>query len=410
VGSSSLVAGIASYIAHLPRETLFIGVAAAAVGIHAAVRDTSTRTLARVLGGATLGYLVVFHHFSSAPVREPLFHVILMRFWPQANLVLFAFAGVGFARGVDRLADAVRARGLLVGPSFEAAWPRLVLGLALVFPILQGVLTFPSTDRHRDDHVQRYGSALLDPLPRGSMLVVKGDLANFALRYMQSCEKRRLDVNVVAQEALTLYWHVTGASGGAQNLETFFKERVPAVPVFTSGWIYLAADRTWEDSHEAWSLGFLASVRDKKDPPDADAFVATSERSLALFTPDVLADLERFAEGTWEQDVLGAYWRGMFRHGAGLVLLGLRNSAERRTLTAGIAVLDRVIRASVPPPPMAFKFLGIAHATLGDLSDPGVVKNEHVKGMEEAWRRYLQLADPGDSDLPKIRARLGLGK
>ena len=49
---------------------------------------------------------------------------------------------------------------------------------------------------------------VLDKFPVGSRVIVKGDLFTNSLRYLQQCEGRRTDVELVDQAMLTYRWFV----------------------------------------------------------------------------------------------------------------------------------------------------------------------------------------------------------
>src|SRR6185369_16699247 len=131
------------------------------------------------------------------PLGDPLLAAVLARFWQQADVIVFVFLGIGCARAMP----------FLFGYRHAPAW---VLTAALITTRL--MLSFQVQDESHNDVVARYARALLEPLPRGALLLTKGDLVTNSIRYAQACEHVRPDVTVLDQELMTKRWYVERAA------------------------------------------------------------------------------------------------------------------------------------------------------------------------------------------------------
>jgi hypothetical protein len=138
-----------------------------------------------------LFYIGVFHSLSNMPLRDPLLYAVHARFWMQPNLLLFVLAGVG-CTAVFALGPRVSA--LSARPRVRGAIAALAVGAAGVGVASAAARARPALDHSQNDVLNRYGRALLEPLPRGALLVTSFDMQWTAARYVQTCERVRPDV------------------------------------------------------------------------------------------------------------------------------------------------------------------------------------------------------------------------
>eukprot|EP00940_MAST-03C_sp_MAST-3C-sp2_P000921 g921.t1 len=121
--------------------------------------ETSFIFAGRALLSAYVFYMLVFHSLSNLPLDEGL----LLR--EIATLTLFS------------LATAVQV----------SRW-------------------IPELDMRHAPHVEMYGRALLDPLPRGAILLTAYDVQWTVARYLQECEGFRTDVVLMSQPMMSYTW------------------------------------------------------------------------------------------------------------------------------------------------------------------------------------------------------------
>lgn len=137
------------------------------------------------------------------PLDNPLLYGVHARFWQQPHLVTSVAAGVGLhaaagwlegrpaaavgagvkSKRPERECDrrAVEASGVVVG-----AWVLATAAAAAL--MLRGMAT---NDHSGTRYLENYARALLDPLPRGSIIMLSWDQQWTVTRYLQTCENYR---------------------------------------------------------------------------------------------------------------------------------------------------------------------------------------------------------------------------
>src|SRR5262249_43343570 len=135
-------------------------------------------------------YLLIFHNLSNLSLSDPLSYDVVTRFWQQANIMVFAWLGLGFA------AIAV----------FLQRWRFAVPGLAVAMIAAQIAIHYHALDQHANWAVRQYAEALLKPLPQGALMFSKGDIQSHPMRYVQVCEGYRTDVRVLDRPLLSYPW------------------------------------------------------------------------------------------------------------------------------------------------------------------------------------------------------------
>ncbi|KAJ1482685.1 hypothetical protein T484DRAFT_1803171 [Baffinella frigidus] len=150
-GWATLLRGVSLYFANLPAETLFIGPVLAAVGLF----------------GAWGVCVTVFHALANLPLDHPkhaeLFRAVHARFWLQPNTLLAPVSAVG-------------------------------------------ALHWETCDRSTEWGVWECGWAVLDSVPLGGVLMVKGDLNTNAVRYLTQCEGARPNVAQLDLSHMSYPW------------------------------------------------------------------------------------------------------------------------------------------------------------------------------------------------------------
>jgi len=168
-----------------------------------------SRRVTWALGTAWVLSLVAFGFASLEPSQErlELRNSMMARFWMQANLLVFMWAGVGMdwlsyvvARGQSRVGRRQDARS-----SFNPI-SSLAHAVCMVLALWQFQKHYAMSDQHANTYFEKYTRSLLEPLPRDSVLLVNHDVQWNSLRYMQVCENYRPDVTVLNLSLMSLPW------------------------------------------------------------------------------------------------------------------------------------------------------------------------------------------------------------
>lgn len=155
-----------------------------------------------------LFYFTIFHSLSNMPLKDPLLNAVHARFWMQPNTLIFPLAAVGVAGTFDLflfIISAVRSDDDIMR---QVSPP---LSLALIAIATSSILTAhirarPLVDHSRNDVMDRYGRALLEPLPPNAMLITSFDMQWTAARYLQTCEHVRSDIVLLNAPVASYSW------------------------------------------------------------------------------------------------------------------------------------------------------------------------------------------------------------
>jgi hypothetical protein len=381
-----------AYLGHLPGPLLLAGVPLAAAGALAAWRSLRWTVAAFLL------YVILFHALSNLSIRDPLMREVQARFWLQADLLVFAWLGLGFAR--------------LAIPGRAAA------GLAAAAVALAVGLQFRAHDQRGNRVVEALGRSILDSLPKDALLLVKGDIVSNSVRYLQRCEGARPDVRAVDQEMMSYRWFVRTRAAALEgvvfpgvvynpfepdgfSIRAFLDANLDRAPVFVAGG-YKDGDSSHEGAFVGWPHGFVDRVyRKDRDPTELGAWLASSAPLVprADAFPGLAARASR--SGSWEALVATMIVEASYRRGYRLLGHALDHGDDPSALTEAARLFEAVITEKPELQPFVYKNLGIAYSRLASRDPAAPAK------MVEAWRRYLDRADPGDKDLPAIRQAVG---
>src|SRR5262249_3938135 len=122
---------------------------------------------------------------------------IQSRFWLQANLILFVWAGIGLW-ALTFVVPSRFARAVRVG------LPLVALG-GVVLPL---ALHYRVQDRSQTSEVRDFARAVLETMPRDALLISSGDYLTNSMRYLQDHESIRSDVHIVDLNMLQQPWEV----------------------------------------------------------------------------------------------------------------------------------------------------------------------------------------------------------
>jgi hypothetical protein len=386
---------IALYFRQLAPELLWVFPAVALGGAAATARRDP---LARLWLGALAVYVLVFCALANVELEDQLSVTVQKRFFQMPNLVVCAFAGLGLAELARRL------------PSEIARVA--VAALALAVPVASAALRFERLDQHENQTFVEYGHAVLDPLPEGAILVIKGDQQFSSIAYVQACEGFRTDVHVLSLGYLTRPWslrwlahnhpEVNLAPPSAFGAKAY--DVVDRLGAPTGGRrLFLLFDLLGEDKHHhepygslPWGMAREMFVGNR--PLDIDPWLETNHKAMGMLDRRWLL---RFGRDTWESEVMGAYRSAGLAFGAFALQLAQQTheaSGDMELLATAIDALVAVepLFRSEPYAPL-YKTLGAAYELLA-ATDPAAVPS-----MLRAYRRFLEMAGD-DPQVPEIRA------
>jgi hypothetical protein len=376
------------------------GVALGAVGLVASLRAARVRPFGWVAPVPPLLGVLVVVALGNLPVADPLHRGIVARFWQQPDLYWFAWCGWGLA-WIGR-----RAPWRLVGPA-----------LCLAVACLQPATHWRQMDRHHSHLVHDYGEEILRALPRGALVLTKGDLITNSVRYVQLAEGRRPDVRVIDQELLATSWEPSRlmelypelafpAAGHAAaegdeapasgfTIRQFIDANAGRMPVVVCGG-FKEGDLAAHAAYVLSSLGLCESVHPTGTVVGIDAFVEESAAAL----PQIDFAGQARPPGSWEEVVWNDYWAARERRAADLITMAGHDVARRPRLAMAAAILEDILRSDPQAPALVYKALAIADGRIG------LDTAEQRSRTAEAWRQYLRAAPRSDPQLPAIEREL----
>jgi hypothetical protein len=262
-------------------------------------------------------------------------------------------------------------------------------------------------DHHADDTVARYGRALLEPLPPGTLLLTRGDLVTNVARYLQTCDGLRPDVVILDQELLTKPWYVARAARahpalrfpGAVydparddgfSMRAFLDANADGRPIAVYP-EWKTGDPSTSGVYELTPAGLALEVTRVGAAPALD--VRRRDGAAALRTLDDYRwnRLGSYAPGTWERVAREDVWSAQHRYGWWLLTQAIVPDADPSLLASARVHLERAAHSHPDPPWFVFRNLGMVYERLA-LRDPKFRERQLV-----AWRRYLATA-PADDD------------
>jgi hypothetical protein len=393
--SGSLIEQVGLFLGYLWSAFTPVGVGIAAVG---AAWLTLRRTVeAFALWAWLLMAGLIFVLLANPPLTDPVTRGVLERFYILPSIPVAIFVGVGTWRLALLAGEALARAGRHPSPQ---ARPRLVVvavaAAVAVAPLGLAAARIPDVNQDSNRLVSRYAMDLLDPLPPGALLLMRGDENYTTVLYAQEVVGMRPDVIALDTELLKLNGYVDQArlehpdlvipfssydGGRATTISDLIDRAIDSRPVFVVGQMQedLArrfdlsvvglASRVYPNGQVSYDLAGL-----RADPGQLDR----------LHVPD-----RAWPETTWEEAITAHYADLAFHTGVALQALGPQPDA---------AEVERFYRTAIrlnPWLPAAYKNLGILLQT--NAGSP----SEIVR----VWEEYLQL-NPGDPEAAAIRSQI----
>ncbi len=386
------------YLGSLPKETLYLGVPFVVFALVSAVQERGL-WLATVWG--LLFYLLVFEWLGNLRLNVPVNRVVFSRFWQQPNILVFAWIGLGIAWVARR-------------ESFKKYGPIV----AILIVSLQCGINFRTQDQHDNRMLEKYGLAILEPLPKNALYLTKGDADSYVLKYLQYCEGNRPDVVLLDRSMLTHSWMKNNIEknfptvvvpGSALNvgydLKAFIDSNIDHFPIYSDPMIPDEEDmKSWTDSYETIPFGFSERWVRK-------GTVLTSRESLEQRKKDLIeterwfrpAEWFRYRHGGWEAFVFDRVWYDRALVASQLIQFSLSTPTQDfKLLSEAVSVLSPMesLDERSEAAPSNYKWLAIAYGGLAHQDTAFTPK------AVNAFRRYASVAPSDDTEMTAIRQML----
>jgi hypothetical protein len=384
-GSGSWAPSLADLVRRLAASTWG---AAPVLLIAAAVRalkpGNAGGRLAALCLATLVFYVAVFAALANLRWDDLLHRTVQDRFWQQAVVLVAALMGTGLHEIVQRVSPF----GRVLGP----AW---ALGLSATMAAVH----FPAADHRGRTFFRDYGRAILEPLPKGALLLVTSDEAVGSVRYLQEVEGLRKDVRTVAPGQVTRPWFRAQAAaqdvvlpaGETFTARAFFDANAPRGRIFVVNRVPWLA--TLEEAYSLWAAGLVEELTPKGSPPDLDDWVLRVEEAYARFDPRAG---QRFPPGSWERYLADNWMKLDRRFSQELPRAALARGEDPRAARAVVRGLSGFVSRQATPDAAAHKNLGVAYQFLA--------RREPSARLEMArhWRQALAL-NPSDPDREAMR-------
>lgn len=431
-------------------ETLAAPVWLAGAGlVAAAYSGTRTAWYLRAAGSLVAAfalYLGVFSYLSNLAFT-PLFLGVQKRFWMQANLYVFIFAGVGLdaaSRAAARFttapppapssSTAAEARRQ-TQPTARGRATQGFSGVALLLMVHILIMRHLPINNHRQNRsVDVYGRKILESLPPGAVLLVNGDLNNNAPKYLQQCEGLRTDVDILGLQQMSWSWwvpmqrhhypnisfpgnryHVStpGSFNMGRFLDANFDRRVARRSrraIFLCGQ-WKAGDASAETSYELLPYGLCNRVvRRGSKPRKMHGFLKKSWDALPKMTDLGVWDPVKYTDDSWEHVAFFDTWhRTVYLSGLISFHASQRGDAEPALLDLGKIAFDyvfsprvrRLLKANGIYRADDYRGAGIVYGRWAAGQTKGKARTKAEKRMVKLWKKYLELK-PEDNELQQF--------
>ena len=393
--SADFWGGVTLYAKHIFQTTLFLGPVLAIFGCWAFQKKALWRGTCRLLLVSWLAYLIVFHALANFPLDDPFYLGIFMRFWQQADILIFLFAGLGVAAFAKNRA------------------PLICSGLVVVLVALQFGINFEKSDQHRNRGFKNMAEEFLKPLPPQTLFLSEGDLETNTIRYIQSCENYRSDVIVMDRTLMGYAWGTKifqshfpkvnfpgdryrffpNRSGGGFLLQDFLTANIGQYPIFMAD-SEPREDESWKATFFTWPYGLSSRVF-PKDPPHDLAWYQTQSAPyyIGLEEPSqVIPPAE-----SWDKKLWNTQWETPHRQALGFLNYALDHGNDYAALKKGSGILETLIQKDPMPTPSMLKNLGVFYQWLAATEPDAAGKASAI------WQRYLESAPTTDPAIPQIR-------
>jgi len=377
-------------------QFLYLGLGLVAYGLFLFwKKDRKLDKIGTALLATFVFYTLSFHLLANLDLSNRLFYDVQSRFWLAPNMILCLF----FVYGLN---------------SAFSKWPHWkTRGFAAVMVLataLQVGLHYRMEDYSKNTMFYDLGKSLLDGVPKGSLIFMRGDVYVNAIRYMQTVENYRTDVMSIPFDLLWWPWmkpiiqehfpniafpgkvyRYRRSSLGEFTLVDFFEANQGKFPMY----IGKLADYETQNITQKFQLlpiGFLNKILPKNAPFDFETY----KKDIEAFTY-VPPGKEEIRDKSWEAFIYYNYWDRELEKSKIIFENAAKSGGNKEMLNYGAKMLEALIEKNPEAPPGAYRNLGVAYQLLSKTNPLYLPK------MVEAWKKYLSFDPKDDPQSQQIR-------
>jgi hypothetical protein len=324
--------------------------------------------------------VATFTAFANDDVHVPLLREVVARFWQQPAIFCCAWAAIGVATLVSRVATQARA--------LPAA--------AVAAGALQLATHFHEEDRSGNQIIHNYGAEILRMAPQGALLVVQGDIVMNSVLYLQATGMRP-DVRVVDQQVYGSPWATARLSArypeiripSSDAMVALFDANFGARPIVVCGGV---KDPSADGHYTLHPLGFCGLLGPTPDPTSDEEWIARDKEAL----PRVDFAGQAHPSGSWEEVVWDQYWTAHRTWAKRLLSLAGHDESKRPLVRLAATTLQDLLQKDPDATPQDYKSFAQAERRLGRDTP------EQRARVAEAWRNYLRVAPANETQRQAI--------
>ena len=384
------------------RQASYFGLPLAAYGLQDKIRKEGWLGLAGLSLLSFLFYLLVFHSLANMPLSDPIYFSAFTRFWQQADIFVFIWAGLGFSALTFTLSNEQNTR-------FFA----LISGMTVLLILVPASLRYRQQDQRGNFTFDRLGHFILDPLPQNAAVFTLGDIDTNSARYLQSCEGVRPDVALMDRAMMNYEWQTKRLSQHFPRLSIpgrHLSYPGEATPGFSLGDLFLAntaqmpvfispqhanEDRRWKADFYSFTYGMTDRILPKNSKIDPQLYFLESGQ---LHPQKTRLSSAAGVESIWERYIGDRYTDIDHRRAVSLFEYAMSIPTEVHSLKFASQLLKTTILTETNPDPVYFHNLGLfySHWLLREPSSAPEIRT--------SWKEVTSKA-PSDADLnfPKLQ-------
>ena len=396
---TDLPTGLWAWSKDLFTQVSYFGLPLAAYGIMDRIRKEGWLGLAGLSLVSFLFYLLVFHSLANMPLADPIYFSAFTRFWQQADIVVFIWAGLGISA--------------LTSLSQKKNSFALISAAVFVLILAPAALHYRQQDQHDNHTFENLGHFILDPLPQNAAVFTLGDIDTNSVRYLQSCEGLRPDVALMDRAMMNYEWQnkrlvtrfpalsfpgqhlsYTGESTPGYSLESLFEANIGRRPLFISPQ-HANEDTGWKKTFYSFTYGMTDQILPKTSTVNPQSYFVDSGK---LHPKIMHASPSASVETIWERYIDDRYVDIDQRRAASLFDYAMGIPSEVTSLKLASQLLKASIMTEANPDPVYFHNLGLfySHWILREPASAAEIK--------ASWKEAASRATPGaDLNFPKLR-------
>ncbi|EFA77227.1 transmembrane protein [Heterostelium album PN500] len=199
-GNSTLISRILLYFNNLFDQFGYFGAILSFIGIISLLlgsnlKNFQWRSIGTMIIFTFLFYITFFFNLCNLPIEKPLYKGVFLRFFMQPNVIVSIAIGLG----LKYLFNFINSKS----PTLKKI---LLPAVAILLISYQIGSNYQLQDQSENYSFINYGHAILDNLPKNTLLLVGGDLVTNVPQYLKLCEGVRPDVDILSLEEMSWDW------------------------------------------------------------------------------------------------------------------------------------------------------------------------------------------------------------